>query len=115
MSAPAVEAAVPVEAQQRRTGVARWIRRLAVPIIIGWIALIAILNVTVPQLEVVGQMRAVSMSPKEAPSVIAMMRSGQLFEESDRITGQAWPRLEAQQRTLRVAMAQFAALSGHVF
>ena len=83
MSAPAVEAAVPVEAQQRRTGVARWIRRLAVPIIIGWIALIAILNVTVPQLEVVGQMRAVSMSPKEAPSVIAMMRTGKLFEESD--------------------------------
>ena len=83
MSAPAVEAAVPVEAQQRRSWVARWIRRLAVPIIIGWIALIAILNVTVPQLEVVGQMRAVSMSPKEAPSVIAMMRTGKLFEESD--------------------------------
>ena len=62
---------------------ARWIRRLAVPIIIGWIALIAILNVTVPQLEVVGQMRAVSMSPGEAPSVIAMMRTGKLFEESD--------------------------------
>ena len=53
------------------------------PIIIGWIALIAILNVTVPQLEVVGQMRAVSMSPTEAPSVIAMMRTGKLFEESD--------------------------------
>ena len=83
MSAPAVEAAVPVEAQQRRSWVARWIRRLAVPIIIGWIALIAILNVTVPQLEVVGQMRAVSMSPTEAPSVIAMMRTGKLFEESD--------------------------------
>ena len=83
MSAPAVEAAVQVDAQQRRSGVARWIRRLAVPIIIGWIALIALLNVTVPQLEVVGQMRAVSMSPKEAPSVIAMMRTGKLFEESD--------------------------------
>ena len=83
MSAPAVEAAVPVEAHQRRSWVARWIRRLAVPIIIGWIALIAILNATVPQLEVVGQMRAVSMSPKEAPSVIAMMRTGKLFEESD--------------------------------
>ena len=83
MSAPAVEAAAQVEAHQHRSGVARWIRRLAVPIIIGWIALIAILNVTVPQLEVVGQMRAVSMSPTEAPSVIAMMRTGKLFEESD--------------------------------
>jgi hypothetical protein len=62
---------------------ARWIRRLAVPIIVGWIALIAVLTVTVPQLEVVGQMRSVSMSPKEAPSVAAMMRVGKVFEEFD--------------------------------
>ncbi|MCW2628820.1 MAG: putative drug exporter of the superfamily [Mycobacterium sp.] len=62
---------------------ARWIRRLAVPIIVGWVALIAVLNVTVPQLEVVGQMRAVSMSPKEAPSVIATMRVGKVFKEFD--------------------------------
>ena len=40
------------------------------------------LNVTVPQLEVVGQMRSVSMSPAEAPSVIAMKRVGEVFEES---------------------------------
>lgn len=66
MSAPAIDAVIPAE-QQRRSGVATWIRRLAVPIIVGWIALIAVLNVTVPQLEVVGQMRAVSMSPKDAP------------------------------------------------
>ncbi len=39
----------------------------------------------------------------------------QLFDESDRITGTAWPRLEAQHRALRAAMAQFSALSGHVF
>jgi putative drug exporter of the RND superfamily len=51
------------------------------PIIVGWIALVALLNVTGPQLEVVGQMRSVSLSPKEAPSVIAMMRTGQVFEE----------------------------------
>jgi RND superfamily putative drug exporter len=61
--------------------VATWIRRLAVPIIAGWILLIAVLNVTVPQLEVVGQMRSVSMSPEEAPSVIAMKRIGEVFEE----------------------------------
>ncbi|MDA4107585.1 membrane protein [Mycobacterium holsaticum DSM 44478] len=60
---------------------ATWIRRLAVPIIAGWILLIAVLNVTVPQLEVVGQMRSVSMSPEEAPSVIAMKRIGEVFEE----------------------------------
>ena len=40
------------------------IRALAVPIILIWIAVIAVLNVVVPQLETVGQMRAVSMSPE---------------------------------------------------
>jgi putative drug exporter of the RND superfamily len=82
VSAPTIEPVIPAE-QPRRTGVARWIRRLAIPIIVGWIALIAVLNVAVPQLEVVGQMRSVSMSPKEAPSVIAMMRVGKVFEEFD--------------------------------
>ncbi|MCV7238865.1 MMPL/RND family transporter [Mycolicibacterium celeriflavum] len=65
----------------RRSPVAKWIRRLAIPIIVGWVALIAVLNVTVPQLEVVGQMQSVSMSPSEAPSVIAMKRVGEVFEE----------------------------------
>jgi RND superfamily putative drug exporter len=82
VSAPAIDAVIHAE-QQRKSGVARWIRRLAVPIIVGWIALIAVLNVTVPQLEVVGQMQAVSMSPKDAPSVIAMTRVGKVFKESD--------------------------------
>ncbi|MDT5068192.1 MAG: putative drug exporter of the superfamily, partial [Mycobacterium sp.] len=80
VSAPTIEP-VPSSEQTRRRGPAKWIRRLAVPIIIFWIAVIAILNVTVPQLEVVGQMRSVSMSPNEAPSVIAMKRVGQVFEE----------------------------------
>ncbi|GAY17112.1 RND family transporter [Mycobacterium sp. shizuoka-1] len=82
MSTPTVERVVPAE-QPHRPALAKWIRRLAVPIILGWVALIVVLNVSVPQLEEVGKLRAVSMSPKEAPSVIAMMRSGQVFEESD--------------------------------
>jgi RND superfamily putative drug exporter len=57
------------------------VRILAVPIILAWIALIAVLNVTVPQLEVVGQERAVSMSPDAAPSMIAIKRIGEVFEE----------------------------------
>ncbi|MGV0746541.1 MMPL family transporter, partial [Mycolicibacterium sp. XJ870] len=62
-------------------GIAKWIRRLAIPIIIGWVAIIAVLNTIVPQLEEVGEMRSVSMSPDDAPSMIAMKRVGEVFEE----------------------------------
>src|SRR6476661_2621130 len=41
--------------QRRRTGLAKWIRRLAVPIILGWIALVVLLSLTVPPLQGVGQ------------------------------------------------------------
>ena len=80
MSAPTRDAA-PAPEHHRATGLAKWIRRLAIPIIIGWVVIVGILNSTVPQLEVVGQMRSVSMSPAEAPSVIAMKRVGEVFEE----------------------------------
>ena len=70
----------PVDTTQP-TGVAKWIRRLSIPIILGWIAIIAVVNVVVPQLETVGQMQAVSMSPDDAPSMIAMKRIGEVFEE----------------------------------
>ncbi|OKH70044.1 membrane protein, partial [Mycobacterium sp. SWH-M3] len=62
-------------------GIAKWIRRLALPIIIGWIAVIGVFNTIVPQLEKVGEMRAVSMSPDDAPSMIAMKRVGEVFQE----------------------------------
>ncbi|MBS1695121.1 MAG: MMPL family transporter [Actinobacteria bacterium] len=84
MSAPVHDAptdAVPSGDHGHGSGLARWIRRLAVPIILGWIAIIAALNVSVPQLETVGQMRAVSMSPDQAPSMIAMKRIGETFGE----------------------------------
>ncbi|MGE5698302.1 MAG: RND family transporter [Candidatus Sericytochromatia bacterium] len=83
MSAPTIDPPTPGGAPIGRSRIARWIRRLAVPIIVGWIALIAMLSVTVPQLEVVGQMQSVSMSPKDAPSVIAMQRVGEVFGEFD--------------------------------
>ena len=82
MSAPTIDPVIPAE-QARRSGIARWIRRLAVPIILGWIALIVVLTLTVPTLEKVGEMQAVSMSPKDAPSVAAMMRVGKVFQEFD--------------------------------
>ncbi|BBZ79145.1 membrane protein [Mycolicibacterium anyangense] len=82
MTAPTIDPELRAD-EARRSGVAKWIRRLAVPIILGWIALIAVINVTVPQLDDVAKMRAISMSPKEAPSIQAMTRVGKVFEESD--------------------------------
>jgi RND superfamily putative drug exporter len=65
--------AAPVVAphQQRRGGIAGFIRRFAVLIIIAWVALVALLSIAVPPLEIVGQMRSVSMSPDYAPAVVA--------------------------------------------
>jgi RND superfamily putative drug exporter len=70
---------VPGEAMHER--LPHWIRRLAVPILLAWVAVTVVLNVVVPQLDVVGQMRTVSQSPKDAPSMIAMKRVGQVFHE----------------------------------
>ena len=61
--------------------VAKWIRRLAIPIMLGWIAIIVLANVTVPQLEEVAEMQAVQMTPDEAPSMIAVKRQGEVFKE----------------------------------
>ncbi len=63
--------------------IARTIRRFSVPIILGWLGLIAVLAVAVPSLEEVGKAHAVSMSPGDAPSTVAIMRMGEVFAESD--------------------------------
>lgn len=65
----------------KRAFIPLWIRRLAVPILLAWVAGIVALNVVVPQLEVVGQMRTVSMTPEKASSMVAMKRIGKVFEE----------------------------------
>ncbi|OBI78589.1 RND family transporter [Mycobacterium sp. E740] len=75
--------AFPPVRHAKRSFIPRAIRLFAVPIVIAWVVLIAILNVSVPQLETVGQMRAVSMSPESAPSMIAMKRVGKVFQEYD--------------------------------
>lgn len=62
---------------------ARTIRRFAVAIILAWLAITVLAGIAVPSLEQVGKERSVSMSPKDAPSVQAMMHMGQLFKESD--------------------------------
>ncbi|MFC7672424.1 RND family transporter [Mycolicibacterium sp. GCM10028919] len=75
--------ATPTSGRAARPVIPRMIRTLAVPIILGWIAIIAVLNVVVPQLEEVGKMRSVSMTPDSAPSMIAMKRVGEVFGEFD--------------------------------
>jgi putative drug exporter of the RND superfamily len=61
----------------------RFIRLFSVPILLGWLALTVIVNVVVPQLEVVGEAHAVSLAPNDAPSLQAMQRIGKDFKEFD--------------------------------
>jgi RND superfamily putative drug exporter len=62
---------------------ARAIRKLSVLVILVWVALTLAVTFGVPLLETVGRDHAVSLSPKDAPSVQAMMRMGRDFKESD--------------------------------
>jgi RND superfamily putative drug exporter len=63
--------------------VARTIRRFSLLVILAWVALTLIVTLAIPSLEQVGQEHSVPMSPKDAPSVQAMMRMGKDFKESD--------------------------------
>ncbi|TXI56319.1 MMPL/RND family transporter [Mycolicibacter arupensis] len=84
MTTPTAQA--PTHAASETAGhprIPRFIRAFAVPIILVWIGLIAALNIVVPQLEEVGKLRAVSMSPNDAPSMIATKRVGKVFQEYD--------------------------------
>src|ERR1700752_2290878 len=73
--------ATPVAKPAPRPPIPRFIRTFAVPIILGWIAIIVVLNTVVPELDIVGQMRSVSMSPDDAQSVIATKHVGEVFRE----------------------------------
>ena len=61
----------------------RFIRLFSVPILLGWLAVVVLVNVVAPQLEVVGEAHAVSLAPNDAPSMIAMQRVGHDFQEFD--------------------------------
>ncbi|MBI3214472.1 MAG: MMPL family transporter [Mycobacterium sp.] len=76
----------PVETPSARTEgsrTARNIRRLAVPILLLWIAVAALTNIAAPQLEVVGAERSVSMNAADSPSIMAMRHIGKVFDEFD--------------------------------
>ena len=68
---------------EKRPLIARTIRWLSVPIILGWLALAVVVNVVAPQLEEVGAAHSVPMTAKDAPSTIAMMRIGKNFQQFD--------------------------------
>jgi putative drug exporter of the RND superfamily len=68
---------------EKRPFIAHAIRILAVPIILGWLALTIVVNVIAPQLEEVGAEHSVPMTAKDAPSTIAMMRIGKNFQQFD--------------------------------
>ena len=61
--------------------IARLIRRLALPILLGWLALTILTNVFVPSLEKVGEAHTVSMNAKDAPSALSMQKIGRTFDE----------------------------------
>jgi len=61
----------------------RFIRLFSVPILLGWIALVVVVNIIAPQLEKVGEAHAVSLAPNDAPSLQAMERIGKTFQEFD--------------------------------
>ena len=62
---------------------ARSVHKFAPLIVLGWVGLVVALSVFVPPLDKVGKEHTVSMSPKEAASMQAMKRVGQVFHEFD--------------------------------
>ena len=59
--------------------IARIIRVLALPIVLGWAALTVLTNVLVPSLEEVGEEHTVGLSARDAPAMISMQRIGANF------------------------------------
>ena len=63
--------------------VAKWIRRLCVPIVLFWLAITILSNALVPQLEAVGAEHNVALSSPSSPSLQAFQRIGKVFGEFD--------------------------------
>jgi RND superfamily putative drug exporter len=67
----------------KRPLVAGPVRKLAVPIILGWLAITLLVSVGVPSLEQVAKEHAVSLNTDDASSAKAMARIVKAFKESD--------------------------------
>jgi len=71
------------EGPTKTDAVAKWIRRLCIPIVIFWVAVAGLSNALVPQLEVVGEEHNVALSSPDSPSLQAFQRIGKVFHEFD--------------------------------
>lgn len=69
--------------QATRSVVVQTIRRLSVPILLVWVAVAAISNIAVPNLEDVAKAHNVSLNTPAAPSFQAMQHIGKVFHEYD--------------------------------
>ncbi len=72
-----------IDDTESRPAFMRFIRRFAVPILVGWLLLTVAVNVLVPPIESVARNHAVTMSPQDAPAMIAAKRIGATYHESD--------------------------------
>ena len=68
---------------QRPSRIARSIRTLCVPIVLFWLAVAALTNALVPQLEAVGAEHNVALSSPDSPSLQAFKHIGEKFGEFD--------------------------------
>ncbi|OHV00485.1 Siderophore exporter MmpL4 [Mycobacterium talmoniae] len=70
-------------AEAKASRIAVTIRRLSVPIILGWLVFTVLVNVVVPQLEEVGKENSVSLASRDAPSYKAIKKQGSEFQQFD--------------------------------
>ena len=98
--------------------IARTIRKFALFIIIGWLGLIVVSTLVavkgnwaavIPSLERVAGEHSVSLMPRDAPAVEAMMRIGAAFKESDS-DNSAMIVLEGQQPLAEAAQQYYSGL-----
>jgi RND superfamily putative drug exporter len=72
-----------LEGQAQSSRASRSIRRLAVPIVLLWVAIAALTNIVAPQLEIVGAAHSVGLNGSDSPSIMAMRHIGKTFGEFD--------------------------------
>jgi putative drug exporter of the RND superfamily len=89
----------------QRPFITRTIRWMSLPIILGWLALTIVVNIAAPQLEAVGKTHSVSLTPNDAPSLIAMKRIGKDFQQFDSDTTRGCQKIRRTSSTSRTSGA----------